>query len=133
MVDEALTFFGIEPHIDLDVMRLKLPLDRLASHLVKTLSVTLSSERPDMVLAQGDTATVVAAAIASFRQNLPFGHVEAGLRTRRLFAPFPEEANRVVTSHLSALHFAPTIVGTHKPGARRNQPSHNLHHGQHGD
>jgi UDP-N-acetylglucosamine 2-epimerase (non-hydrolysing) len=109
MVDQSLAFFGIEPHIDLDVMRLKLPFDRLASHLVKTLSATLSSERPDMVLAQGDTATVVAAAIASFRQNLPFGHVEAGLRTRRLFAPFPEEANRVVTSHLSDLHFAPTI------------------------
>jgi UDP-N-acetylglucosamine 2-epimerase (non-hydrolysing) len=109
MVDQALKFFGIEPHIDLDVMRLKLPLDRLAMHLVKTISATLASERPDMVLAQGDTTTVVAAAIASFRQNLPFGHVEAGLRTRRLFAPFPEEANRVVTSHLSALHFAPTI------------------------
>ena len=71
MVDQALTFFGIEPHIDLDVMRLKLPLDRLASHLVKTLSSTLASERPDMVLAQGDTTTVVATAIASFRQNLP--------------------------------------------------------------
>jgi UDP-N-acetylglucosamine 2-epimerase (non-hydrolysing) len=109
MVDQALTFFGIEPHIDLDVMRLKLPVDRLASHLVKTLTSSLASERPDMVLAQGDTTTVVAAAIASFHQNLPFGHVEAGLRTQRLFAPFPEEANRVVTSHLSALHFAPTI------------------------
>jgi UDP-N-acetylglucosamine 2-epimerase (non-hydrolysing) len=109
MVDQALTFFGIEPHIDLDVMRLKLPLDRLTSHLVKKLSATLAAERPDMVLAQGDTTTVVATAFASFHQNLPFGHVEAGLRTQRLFAPFPEEANRVVTSHLSALHFAPTI------------------------
>jgi len=108
LVDEALTFFGVEPHIDLDVMRLKLPLDRLASHLVRALSSTLASERPDMVLAQGDTTTVVATAIASFRRSLPFGHVEAGLRTQRLFAPFPEEANRVVTSHLSAVHFAPT-------------------------
>jgi UDP-N-acetylglucosamine 2-epimerase (non-hydrolysing) len=109
MVDQALTFFGIEPHIDLDVMRLNLPLDRLASHLVNTLSCTLASEQPDMVLAQGDTSTVVATAIASFHQNRPFGHVEAGLRTHRLFAPFPEEANRVVASHMSALHFAPTI------------------------
>ncbi len=108
LVDDALTFFGIEPNIDLDVMRLKLPLDRLASYLVKALSRTLATERPDMVLAQGDTTTVVATALASFQQNIPFGHVEAGLRTRQLFAPFPEEANRVVTSHLSALHFAPT-------------------------
>ena len=109
MVDQALTFFGIEPHIDLDVMPLQLPFEQLASHLVTTLSSALASERPDMVLAQGDTTTVVATAIASFRQKLRFGHVEAGLRTRTLFAPFPEEANRVVTSHLSALHFAPTI------------------------
>jgi UDP-N-acetylglucosamine 2-epimerase (non-hydrolysing) len=109
MLDQALTFFGIEPHVDLDVMRLKLPLDRLAAYLVKTLSSTLASEQPDMVLAQGDTTTVVATAIAAFLQNLPFGHVEAGLRTQCLFAPFPEEANRVVASHLSALHFAPTI------------------------
>ena len=114
MVDQSLTFFGIKPHIDLDVMRLKLPLDRLASHLVNELASTLASEQPDMVLAQGDTTTVVATAIAAFHRNLPFGHVEAGLRTRRLFAPFPEEANRVIASHLSALHFAPTIA------ARRN-------------
>jgi UDP-N-acetylglucosamine 2-epimerase (non-hydrolysing) len=110
LVDEALTFFEIEPHIDLDVMRLELPLDRLASHFVRALSSTLASERPDLVLAQGDTTTVVATALASFHRNLPFGHVEAGLRTQRLFAPFPEEANRVVTSHLSTLHFAPTTL-----------------------
>jgi UDP-N-acetylglucosamine 2-epimerase (non-hydrolysing) len=108
LVDEALTFFGIAPHIDLDVMRLNLPLGRLASHLADELASTFDSERPDMVLAQGDTTTVVASAVAAFHRNLPFGHVEAGLRTRRLFAPFPEEANRVVTSHLSTLHFAPT-------------------------
>jgi UDP-N-acetylglucosamine 2-epimerase (non-hydrolysing) len=108
LVDDALTFFGIEPNIDLDVMRSMLPLDHLASRLVQALSRTLASERADMVLAQGDTTTVVASAMASFQQKIPFGHVEAGLRTRRLFAPFPEEANRVVTSHLSAIHFAPT-------------------------
>ncbi len=65
-------------------------------------------ERPDMVLAQGDTTTVVATALACSQGGIPLGHVEAGLRTGQLFAPFPEEANRVVTSHLSALHFAPT-------------------------
>ena len=64
--------------------------------------------RPDMVLAQGDTTSVLATALAAFRLEIPFGHVEAGLRTGRLDAPFPEEANRVVASHLAAIHFAPT-------------------------
>jgi UDP-N-acetylglucosamine 2-epimerase (non-hydrolysing) len=109
LVDDVLSFFAVEPHIDLDVMRMKLPLDRLAAHLVKAISATLATERADMVLAQGDTTTVVATAIAAFHRSVPFGHVEAGLRTQRLFAPFPEEANRVVTSHLSPLHFAPTL------------------------
>ena len=103
----ALEFFGLEPDVDLDVMRLKLPLDRLARHLSDAMSDVLRRERPDMVLAQGDTTSVLATAMAAFRLGLPFGHVEAGLRTHRIFAPFPEEANRVVASHLSAIHFAP--------------------------
>jgi UDP-N-acetylglucosamine 2-epimerase (non-hydrolysing) len=109
MADQALKFFAIDPDIDLDVMRLKLSLDRLAAHLVTNISATLAFEQPEIVLAQGDTTTVVATAIACCHQNIPFGHVEAGLRTRQLFAPFPEEANRVVASHLSALNFAPTM------------------------
>jgi UDP-N-acetylglucosamine 2-epimerase (non-hydrolysing) len=114
LVDELLPFFGIEPHIDLDVMRLNLPLDRLAGHLLGDIAKALGQERPAMVLAQGDTTTVVATALACQRRDVPFGHVEAGLRTGRLFAPFPEEANRVVASHLSTIHFAPT------PSARDN-------------
>ena len=108
LVDEFLPFFGVEPHVDLDVMRQKLPLDRLAAHLVDAIAEVLVDERPDMVLAQGDTTTVVAAALACSQRGIPLGHVEAGLRTGRLFAPFPEEANRVVASHLSSIHFAPT-------------------------
>jgi UDP-N-acetylglucosamine 2-epimerase (non-hydrolysing) len=108
LVDELLPFFGIEPHIDLDVMRLNLPLDRLAGHLLGDIAKALGQQRPEMVLAQGDTTTVVATALACQRCRVPFGHVEAGLRTGRLFAPFPEEANRVVASHLSTIHFAPT-------------------------
>ncbi len=108
LVDELLPFFEIEPHIDLDVMRLNLPLNRLAAHLVGAIAEVLGEERPDMVLAQGDTTTVVATALACSRRDVAFGHVEAGLRTGRLFAPFPEEANRVVASHLSTIHFAPT-------------------------
>jgi UDP-N-acetylglucosamine 2-epimerase (non-hydrolysing) len=108
LVDQVLAVRGVEPDVDLDVMRLKLQEDRLARHLVQELSTVFTYERPDMVLAQGDTTSVVATAVASYRDGLPFGHVEAGLRTGRLAAPFPEEANRVVASHLSAIHFAPT-------------------------
>jgi UDP-N-acetylglucosamine 2-epimerase (non-hydrolysing) len=108
LVDQVLEFFGVEPHIDLDAVRLKLPLDRLARYLMEAVASVLDRERPDMVLAQGDTTSVLATAMACFRHGLPFGHVEAGLRTHQLFAPFPEEANRVVASHLSGIHFAPT-------------------------
>jgi UDP-N-acetylglucosamine 2-epimerase (non-hydrolysing) len=108
LVDELLPFFDIEPHIDLDVMRFKLSGPELARRLVRDLQEVIAYERPHMVLAQGDTTTVLATALACFVRAIPFGHVEAGLRSRQLFAPFPEEANRVVASHLSALHFAPT-------------------------
>ena len=109
LVDQVLADWGIQSDVDLDVMKLKLPLERLAQHLVAELSKELRRSRPDMVLAQGDTTSVLASALASFRLNIPFGHVEAGLRTGDLFAPFPEEANRVVASHLAAIHFAPTV------------------------
>jgi UDP-N-acetylglucosamine 2-epimerase (non-hydrolysing) len=108
LVDEVLEFFGIKPDIDLNVMRQKRPLDQLARHLVEAVSYVIAREQCDMVLAQGDTTSVLAAALASFRQGVAFGHVEAGLRTGQLFAPFPEEANRVVASHLGTIHFAPT-------------------------
>ena len=104
-----LELFGIKPHLDLDVMRLNLPLTRLARYLVEAIQEVLDREHPDMVLAQGDTTSVVATAMASFRAGVPFGHIEAGLRTHRLFAPFPEEANRIVASHLGDIHFAPTV------------------------
>ena len=68
----------------------------------------IGREQPDLVLGQGDTTTVLATALASFYHKVPFGHIEAGLRTHRLYAPFPEEANRVLAGHLSAIHFAPT-------------------------
>jgi UDP-N-acetylglucosamine 2-epimerase (non-hydrolysing) len=75
---------------------------------VQAMSRVLDRERPDIVLAQGDTTSVLATAMACLRHKLPFGHVEAGLRTHQLDSPFPEEANRVVASHLSSIHFAPT-------------------------
>jgi UDP-N-acetylglucosamine 2-epimerase (non-hydrolysing) len=108
LVDQMLAFFDIDPDLDLDVMRPNQTLVELTSRLLMAVYHAIAREQPDMVLAQGDTTTVLATALASFYHKVPFGHVEAGLRTGRLFAPFPEEANRVLAGHLSALHFAPT-------------------------
>jgi len=108
LVDSVLKQWGIKSDADLGVMALKLPLDQMARHLIRELRCVLASPRPDMVLAQGDTTSVLATALAALGLEIPFGHVEAGLRTGRLDAPFPEEANRVIASHLASLHFAPT-------------------------
>jgi UDP-N-acetylglucosamine 2-epimerase len=80
----------------------------LTSRLLLTVHDAIGREQPDMVLAQGDTTTVLATALASFYHKVPFGHVEAGLRTGRFYAPFPDEANRILAGHLSALHVPPT-------------------------
>jgi UDP-N-acetylglucosamine 2-epimerase (non-hydrolysing) len=114
LVDPMLEFFGIEPDIDLDLMRANQSLVELTSRMLPAVHDAIARERPDMVLAQGDTTSVFATALASFYLKVPFAHVEAGLRTGRLDSPFPEEANRVLAGHLSALHFAPTA------GARDN-------------
>lgn len=108
LLDQMLAVFGIEADIDLDVMRPGQTLVDLTSRMLTAVADALARERPDMVLAQGDTTTVLAAALASFYLKVPFGHVEAGLRTHNLFAPFPEEGNRLIAGRLSALHFAPT-------------------------
>jgi UDP-N-acetylglucosamine 2-epimerase (non-hydrolysing) len=108
LADSMLDFFGIRPHVDLDFMRLALAPAELAARLTAALSNTLISEQPDLVLAQGDTTSVVATALAAARSGIPFGHVEAGLRSHSLDSPYPEEVNRVVTSHLATIHFAPT-------------------------
>lgn len=108
LVDSVLDVFGIVPDIDLNAMRAGQTLVDLTARLLGSVADALASERPELVLAQGDTTTVLATALASFYQRVPFGHVEAGLRTGKLDAPFPEEANRVVAGHLSAVHFAPT-------------------------
>jgi UDP-N-acetylglucosamine 2-epimerase (non-hydrolysing) len=108
LVDPILEFFGIVPDIDLNIMRPNQSLVDLTSRLLESVSNVLARERPAIVIAQGDTTTVLATALASFYQKIPFAHVEAGLRTHQLYSPFPEEANRVIAGHLSTLHFAPT-------------------------
>jgi UDP-N-acetylglucosamine 2-epimerase (non-hydrolysing) len=108
MLDGALALFGIEPDIDLGVMRPNQSLTDLAARLLEGLGPTIASEAPAALLAQGDTTTVLAAALAAFYHRVPFCHVEAGLRTGHLDNPFPEEMNRVLASRLGSLHFAPT-------------------------
>lgn len=108
MLDQVLEFFGITPDIDLDIMRPNQSLTALTARLLLDLDGVLQSEKPDVVLAQGDTTTVMSAALACFYLRIPFGHIEAGLRTGDMHNPFPEEANRVIAGKLARWHFAPT-------------------------
>ncbi len=108
LLAQALREFNLSADIDLDLMQPDQTLAGSTARALVALDQTIGAARPDLVLAQGDTTTVLAAALASFYQRVPFGHVEAGLRTGQPDRPFPEEKNRVVASHLAALHFAPT-------------------------
>lgn len=108
MLDQVMAFFGIRPDIDLDIMRPNQQLASLTARLLTEIDAVLDSEKPDAVLAQGDTTTVMTVALACFYRRIPFGHVEAGLRTGDLQNPFPEEANRVIAGRLTRWHFAPT-------------------------
>lgn len=108
MLDEALSVFGIVPDIDLNLMRPRQSLPELTARLLTALDRVMEDEAPDVVLAQGDTTTVLATAMASFYRRIPFCHVEAGLRTHDFSNPFPEEMNRVLASRVATLHFTPT-------------------------
>lgn len=108
MLDQVMSFFDIEPDIDLNIMRPNQALTTLTARLLLELDNVLKTEKPDVVLAQGDTTTVMTVALACFYHRIPFGHVEAGLRTWNMQNPFPEEANRVIAGRLAHWHFAPT-------------------------
>jgi UDP-N-acetylglucosamine 2-epimerase (non-hydrolysing) len=108
MLDQVLKVFGIKPDVDLNLMQSNQSLAEFTSRAIRKLDDYMRMDRPDIVLLQGDTSTVLCGALAAFYNRIPVGHVEAGLRTGNLFSPWPEEANRVLTSHLAALHFAPT-------------------------
>jgi len=108
MLDQVLDTFGIRPDADLDLMRADQGLSELTSRAVTGIDGYLADEKPDVVLVQGDTTTVFCASLAAFYRKIPVGHVEAGLRTGDLWSPWPEEGNRVLTSRLAAMHFAPT-------------------------
>ncbi len=108
MADGVLEFFGITPHHRLDVMRPNQDLASVTALMLSNLQPILSAEKPDAVFAQGDTVSCFAAALASFYARVPLFHVEAGLRTNDLAAPFPEEGIRQMVSRLTSLHFAAT-------------------------
>ncbi|TWT47371.1 non-hydrolyzing UDP-N-acetylglucosamine 2-epimerase [Botrimarina hoheduenensis] len=108
LIDQVISLFGIHVHRDLAVMQPNQTLASLTARLLTALDETLVSLDPRMVLVQGDTTTVLSGALAAFYRRVPVGHVEAGLRTGNLASPFPEEGNRVLTTPLAALHFAPT-------------------------
>jgi UDP-N-acetylglucosamine 2-epimerase (non-hydrolysing) len=108
MLDQVLGLFGIAPDVDLDLMRPDQALADLTARMIGALDRALEVEQPDVVLAQGDTTTVLATGLTCFYRRIPFGHVEAGLRTGDLANPFPEEMNRAVASRLARFHFAPT-------------------------
>ena len=117
MLDQVLEVFNIIPDASLAVMEDNQSLSRLTGKLLHGIDEYLAETQPDLVLVQGDTTTVLAAALACFYRKIPLGHVEAGLRTNDFSAPWPEEANRVLASKLSTLHFAPTQQAYGPPAA----------------
>lgn len=110
MLDQALSLFGIVPDIDLDVMQPDQDLVHLTARALTKIGSALSEIQPELVLVQGDTTTTLAAALAAFYAQIPVVHVEAGLRTRDIRSPFPEEMNRRATGVVSEIHLAPTAT-----------------------
>jgi UDP-N-acetylglucosamine 2-epimerase (non-hydrolysing) len=126
LLHQALATFGLSGDIDLDVMRRDQSLSGLTSRILEAMDPLLLSEAPSIVLAQGDTTTVMGTAIACFHRQIPFGHVEAGLRTGNILYPFPEEFNRIVASRAACLNFAPT-EGARQALLRENVPSETIY------
>ena len=108
LLDQVFEVFGLSAKWDLDAMRENQGLSELVSRILPDLDRLIRKSHADIVLAEGDTTTVFCAALAAFHARIPFAHVEAGLRSGDLAAPFPEEGNRKLVGVLSALHFAPT-------------------------
>lgn len=108
MLDQVLDAFNVAPDFDLDIMRPGQTLFQSTSRIMSGLEPVLQSDRPDIVLVQGDTTTTFCGALAAFYAGMPVGHVEAGLRTGNVRHPFPEEMNRILTTRLTTLHFAST-------------------------
>jgi UDP-N-acetylglucosamine 2-epimerase (non-hydrolysing) len=122
LLDQVLAAFEIVPDYDLDIMTPRQTLAQSTSRIIAALEPVLDAAHPDVAIVQGDTTTTFCGALAAFYRRVPVAHVEAGLRTGDLEQPFPEELNRVLTSRIAALHFAPTqraadnLAREHVPG-----------------
>lgn len=108
MLDQVLHLFNIAPDYDLNIMKQGQDLYDVTARVLTGLRDVLKEARPDIVLVHGDTTTSTAAALAAFYQQIPVGHVEAGLRTHDIYSPWPEEMNRQITGRIASYHFAPT-------------------------
>ncbi len=110
MLDQVLQIFNIQPDYDLQIMKQGQDLYDVTARVLLGMRDVLRETKPDVVLVHGDTTTSTAAALAAFYQQIPVGHVEAGLRTHDIYSPWPEELNRQITSRIAAYHFAPTSL-----------------------
>jgi UDP-N-acetylglucosamine 2-epimerase (non-hydrolysing) len=126
MLDQVLNLFEISPDHDLNIMQAKQNLFDVTCNVLQGIKTVLEKERPDIVLVQGDTTTTFAASLAPFYSNIHIGYVEAGLRTRNKYAPFPEEINRKVTSCIADIHFAPT-EGSKQNLLKEGVPEESIH------
>ena len=108
MLDQVLRLFDITPEYDLNIMKPNQDLYDITSRILLGMRDVLKEVQPNMVLVHGDTTTSTAAALAAFYQQIPVGHVEAGLRTGNIYSPWPEEMNRLITGRITTHHFAPT-------------------------
>jgi len=112
MLDQVLKIFELSPNFDMDIMKVDQDLFQLTSRILTGMKEVLEKIRPDLVLVHGDTTTTLAGALSAFYHKIPIGHVEAGLRTGDIYSPWPEEANRKITSAISKYHFCPTVTAS---------------------
>ena len=108
MLIQVLDFFQIKPDFNLNLMKKNQSLERLTSKILLKVSEILRKYKPNLVIVHGDTTTTLAASLAAFYKKIDICHIEAGLRTKNIYSPWPEEINRKLTSHLAKIHFAPT-------------------------
>ena len=110
MLDQVLRIFDIQPDYDLNIMKQGQDLYDVTARVLTGMREVLKETQPDIVLVHGDTTTSTAAALAAFYQQIPVGHIEAGLRTHNIYSPWPEEVNRQITGRIATYHFAPTSL-----------------------
>ena len=126
MLDQVLEIFEIVPDYDLNIMTHGQTLPDVTGAVIKGVTDILIEDRPDILLVHGDTTTTFSASLAAFYQQIPVGHVEAGLRSYNKYSPFPEEVNRQLTGRISEMHFAPT-EGNRDNLITENVNSQNIH------